>query len=357
MPLVHRADAQQGPRDRGIELLGEGQELGLRAGMEDAVAGEDDRALCGGDLRRGDLELLVVAVHRRSEAGQPRDHLLRGRMGRLRLLLERVLRDVDVDRAGPAAAGDVERLGDHARQLVRVADEVVVLRHRQGDAVDVDLLERVLADQGRGHVAGDRDHRDRVEHRGADAGHQVGRAGPRGADAHADLAGRTGVPVGGVRAALLVAHEDVPQLRVVAEDVVQRQDHAARVAEHDLDALPEQRLAQDVGTDSGARSALPRRDRGRRRALVEHLALRPLDRGGVLGALGRHVAPARAVALRQRHDRPPSGSVTSASSLVAACSEKSKTPAFRRGSGWLSVGLIASCDRSSASLRAPAERR
>ena len=50
---------------------------------------------------------------------------------------------------GPAGPGDVERLGQDARQVVRVADEVVVLRHRQGDAVDVDLLERVLADQGR----------------------------------------------------------------------------------------------------------------------------------------------------------------------------------------------------------------
>ena len=35
-----------------------------------------------------------------------------------------------------------------AGQLVGVADQVVVLGHRQGDAVDVDLLERVLADQG-----------------------------------------------------------------------------------------------------------------------------------------------------------------------------------------------------------------
>ena len=47
-------------------------------------------------------------------------------------------------------------LGENPRQLVGVADEVVVLRHRQRDAVDVDLLEGVLADQRGGHVAGDR---------------------------------------------------------------------------------------------------------------------------------------------------------------------------------------------------------
>ena len=67
---------------------------------------------------------------------------------RPRLLLEGVLGDVDVDRARPAGPGDVERLGDDARQVVGVADQVVVLGHRQGDAVDVDLLEGVLADQG-----------------------------------------------------------------------------------------------------------------------------------------------------------------------------------------------------------------
>ena len=49
---------------------------------------------------------------------------------------------------GPAGAGDVEGLGDDARQLVGVADQVVVLGHRQRDAVDVDLLEGVLADEG-----------------------------------------------------------------------------------------------------------------------------------------------------------------------------------------------------------------
>ena len=79
--------------------------------------------------------------------GQPGDDLRLGRVLGARLLLEGVLRDVDVDRSRTAGPGDVERLGEDAGQLVRVADEVVVLGHRQGDAVDVDLLERVLADQ------------------------------------------------------------------------------------------------------------------------------------------------------------------------------------------------------------------
>ena len=91
-----------------------------------------------------------MAVHVRPEAGQAGDDLVLGRVLGAGLLLERVLRDVDVDRARAAGAGDMERLGHDARQVVGVADQVVVLGHRQRDAVDVDLLEGVLADQGAG---------------------------------------------------------------------------------------------------------------------------------------------------------------------------------------------------------------
>ena len=73
--------------------------------------------------------------------------------------------------------------------------------------------------------------------------------GPRRAQADADPAGDPGVAVGGVGAALLVADEDVAQLGVVAEDVVEGQDHAAGIAEEDVDALAQERLADDVGPD------------------------------------------------------------------------------------------------------------
>ncbi len=223
-----------------------------------------------------------MAVHVRPEARQPGDDLGLGRVGGPRLLLERVLGDVDVDRTRPAAPGDVERLGDDPRQVVRVADEVVVLGHRQRDAVDVDLLEGVLADQRRRHVAGDRDHRDRIEERGPDTGDEVRRARTGRAHADADPPGDPGIAVGGVGAALLVPDEDVPQLGIVAEDVVERQDHAARVAEDDVDALEEQRLAQDVRTDPRPLEVA---------TFVEHALARALDRCRFGAAVVRHVAP------------------------------------------------------------------
>ena len=284
MGLVDGTDPEQRPGDRDLGLLGERDEVvpGLR--VEHAVTGQDDRPPGPGDLGGGRLELARVSVHVRTEAGQPGDDFLGARMRGAGLLLERVLGDVDVDRARPAGARDVERLGHDARQVVRVADQVVVLGHRQGDAVDVDLLEGVLADQRGRDVAGDRDHRDRIEERGPDARDEVGGTRARGAHAHPHPTGDAGIAVGRVGAALLVPDEDVAELGVVAQDVVERQDHAARVAEEDVDTLEQERLAQDIGADAGALEVA---------TLVEHLLAGALDRGGVGRAVIRDVAAAR----------------------------------------------------------------
>ncbi len=200
-----------------------------------------------------------------------------------------------------------------------------------------------------GHVAGDRDHRDGVEHRGADPGDEVGGARAGGAHAHANLAGHPGIAVRGMGAALLVANEDVAELGVVAEDVVEREDDAAGVREQDVNALPEERLADDVGADPRALAGLD---------LVEHLAPGMLDRGRRGGPVARDVAAAgsgRARAgtarlgglprrrgtalgrpLRHRHRVSPFvARVCSASSFRT----NNKTLASRRGSLWFSVAL------------------
>ena len=79
----------------------------------------------------------------------------------------------------------------------------------QGDAGDVDFLEGVRAEDFAGDLAGDADHGDGVEHGGGDAGDEIGGSGAGGGDGYADFARGTGVAVGHVRGALLVADEDV----------------------------------------------------------------------------------------------------------------------------------------------------
>jgi hypothetical protein len=71
---------------------------------------------------------------------------------------------------GPPGAGDVERLLDDVRQLLKALDEVVVFRDRQRDAGDVGFLEGVLTDKLAGDLTGDRHDRRGVHHRGGQPG-------------------------------------------------------------------------------------------------------------------------------------------------------------------------------------------
>ena len=98
-----------------------------------------------------------------------------------RLGVDVVLVDGDVDehRRRADRCGDVERLGDHLRDVVTVADQEVVLGDRHRDAGDVGLLERVGADQCASDLSGDRDHRDGVHLGVGQRGDQVGGAGTR----------------------------------------------------------------------------------------------------------------------------------------------------------------------------------
>ena len=64
-----------------------------------------------------------------------------------------------------------------------------------------------------------------------------------------------------MRPTLLVPNQDVPQVGVVAQDVVERQDDAAGIAEEEVDTLADQRFANGVCPDPGP---FPNR------SLVEH---------------------------------------------------------------------------------------
>ena len=185
-------------------------------------------------------------------------------------------------------------------------------------------------------VAGEGDHRHGVELRGRDRRDEVRGARAAGAHAHADLAAGPRVAVGGVAAALLVPHEHVPDLGVVAEDVVDRQDDAARVAEQGVGALEDQRLHQRVRPDPRALEPAPG-------PLVEHVAPRLLDRGRGGGAVARHVAAARRAGRARVSPWPaarPSSSSCPLRSLRPAAlrpSGHTKTLATRRGSLRFSV--------------------
>ena len=165
---------------------------------------------------------------------------------------QRIFGDVNVHRPRSPAARKMERLSNDVRNLIGAAHQIVVLRHRERDAGDVDLLEGVLADQGVWNVPRDHHNGHGVEHGGTDAGHEVGGTRARGAEADSNVARGACVAVRGVRGSLLMAHQDVAQLWVVDEHVIERKDHAAWVAPDGVAPLQQDRLAECVGTNARA---------------------------------------------------------------------------------------------------------
>ncbi len=236
------AEAEEGQTDRNLGALGEGADLFHGAGFGDAVAGENDGALgvaneFGGLVEAGvfDAEHGVGAIGARLGGGEVED-------GRALL---RVLGDVDQHRAGAAGDGDLEGVTKRGRQVLRAADEEVVLGHGQGDAGDVDFLKCVGAENFAGDVARDADHGNGIQHGGGDAGDEIGCTGAAGGDGDADLARGARIAVGHVRGALLVADQDVMNGEL-AQRVVGGQDGSAGIAEDGGDAFAYQCGPQDL---------------------------------------------------------------------------------------------------------------
>ena len=161
----------------------------------------------------------------------------RGRLRVGRLADDDVLGQVDHHGAGPAGAGDVERLMHHPGKVLGPLHQIVVLGGGTGDAGRVRFLECVVADQVGGHLAGQADHGYAVHQRIAQAGDGVGRAGAGGDQHDAHLTGRPCVALGGVDRAAFLADQDVADGILVEDRVVDRQYRATRIAEDHFHAL------------------------------------------------------------------------------------------------------------------------
>ena len=82
------------------------------------------------------------------------------------------------------------------------------------DAANIAFLESFRSQSSPGYLPRYCDHRHRVCLGAHYAGHQVGSAGTRSGHAHADFARDAGIPISGVGGGLLVAHQNMAQLRV-----------------------------------------------------------------------------------------------------------------------------------------------
>ncbi len=236
------AEAEQREGDGNFGALGQCAHLLHGAGFGDAVAGENDGALGIADELGGLLEAAVCDVKHGVRAIRAR--LGGGEVENGRALL-RVLGDVNEHWARTTGACDLKCMANCAGDVFSAADEEVVLGYRQSDAGNVDFLKCVRAEQLGGHVAGDADDGNRVEHSRGDAGNEVGGAGTAGGDGHAYLARGARVAVGHVGRALLMAHQHVTNHGKLAQRIVGGQNGAAGIAKDICNSLADQRGPDD----------------------------------------------------------------------------------------------------------------
>ena len=118
MGLGERADAHEGGGDGHVDLFGEGAELRMRLGADQATAGVEDRALGLADQFEDLLELVVRGVVHLADVGIL--ELDRPRVDRTETGLLDVLRNVDHHRTRPTGAGEVEGLLEDAGEVVGV---------------------------------------------------------------------------------------------------------------------------------------------------------------------------------------------------------------------------------------------
>ena len=238
------AQSHQSVRARIAELADETRELRRRIVQDDAAARIDHRPLRIEQELNGLLDLPRVAF---------RDGVVRTERDRLRIIefgrrLRDVLGNIDEHRSRTSGGGQIERLLERDGQILHVLHEEVVLDARPRDADGVALLERVLADCVRRHLAGDDDERDRVHVGGRDSRDRIGHARTGSDQRDADLVRRARIPVGSVDRALFVTHQHMLDLVLLEELVVDVEDRAAGIAEDVFDALFLQAADRDFRT-------------------------------------------------------------------------------------------------------------
>ena len=202
-----------------------------------------------------------------------------------------VLGHVNQHRAGPATGCNQKGFSHDPADVAGIAHHPGVLHDRQGYAEDVGFLEGVGANRGPRHLPGDHHHRHRVHLGSSDAGDQVGGAGPRSSKADANFACGSGVGIGRMGAALLMAHEDVLQPATgfcLVQFVIDGQDRAAGIAKDVAHSMAMQGIHQGIAavyslrsksfrnsviTTSCGGSGLGRRGEGRQR----HGCCRPIN--------------------------------------------------------------------------------
>jgi hypothetical protein len=157
---------------------------------------------------------------------------------------EDIDRNIDKNRPRAPGARNMKCFVHHTWEVIDIFNKPVMLGDRHCNTGDVCFLEGIFTDDFGADLPGDGYHRDRVHHRIADSGDQVGCSWPGCPDTNADLTGCVGISFRHVSAALLVPDQHMLKKLAVVDFIVKRNNRAARISEDNLNALTAETLQE-----------------------------------------------------------------------------------------------------------------
>ncbi len=149
----------------------------------------------------------------------------------------------DIHQNGPFSSGGSkpECFRQYKFQLLHFSHDIAMFDDGLGDADDVYFLKTVSAQQGNGHVAGDRHHGYGIQVRIGDAGDQVGGAGTAGGNHHPRFSCHSGISVGGMSSPLLMGGNDMlDPVGIPIQLIVNIEYGTARITKDGFDAVFDQ---------------------------------------------------------------------------------------------------------------------
>ena len=168
------------------------------------------------------------------------------RIAEFRHRLRYIFRNIDHDRTGTAAGGDLECFLDGLGKLVDIGYQEVVFDARTGNADRIHLLKRIRTDERIADLSADDHHRNRIAVCGGNAGQRIGHARSGSNQRNADFAADARIRICRVYRRLLVACQDVFEFIELENSVVDFDDCAARIAENVLYTLGFETLHYDL---------------------------------------------------------------------------------------------------------------
>src|SRR5438093_355085 len=174
------------------------------------------------------------------------------RAAEFHLCLQHVGGNVDHYGAGASAARPVKSFGDDCRNFFDTLDQAAPFGQRESHPENVCFLKRIRADQGTTHLACDADQRNRIHFCVGNSGDQICGAGATGCKGDSNLSADARHAFRRENCSLLMPRENVLD-PAAFESVIQRHDRAARIAEHQVNALGTQALQNDFGSSKHSR--------------------------------------------------------------------------------------------------------